>query len=400
MDIKVELAFDSNKGSGPFFVIGDSTRGLIGGSFVLGGEGIFVDISQELRAVSIRRGKSRELNRYDAGQLTLSFNNNNRWFDPNYDLSPYFGQIVPRREIRLSIDGDYQFVGVVEDWSLAYDPSGVSVASCVAIDSFSYLAGQFINDLDEPAQLSGARINATLDNIAWPAELRDIDNGQQTLEADLVTSPTAVVDYFSLIEQSEPGSIFIAKDGKVKFVDRASGYVESEVIFSDDGTNVPYENIAVVYGSELLYNRIVLSNSSDSYTAQDAVSQDAYGVRELIQTTLIEESIDLANTAEFLLTRYKEPEFRFENLTIGIDSLEASMQADVLGLELGDIIQIQFTPSGIPPQITQGARIISIEHRGDPSNYQVVFGFESLGGSPFIIGSANFGIIGEGVIGF
>ena len=400
MDIKVELAFDSSAGTGPFFMIGDPIRGEIGGIYVLGGADVFVDISQELRAIAIRRGKSRELNRYDAGQLTLTFNNNNRWFDPNYAPSPYYGQIVPRREIRVSIDGVYQFIGTVEDWSLSYDPSGISVASCVAVDAFSSLAGQFISDFEPPTELSGARIEGALDNIGWHEDLRDIDVGAQTLEEQLIVEPTGIVDYLAKVEFSEPGSIFIAKDGKIKFVDRNGGYVESEVVFSDDGTGVPYENISVVYGSELLYNRIILSNELDSVTVEDADSQNTYGIRELIQSTFIDGISELQNTANFLLGRYKDPEYRFENLTVGLDSLSPELKADILGLELGDIVEVRFTPSGIPPQITQGAKIISIEHRGDPSNYQIVFGFESLGGAPFIIGSANFGIIGTGVIGF
>lgn len=400
MDIKVELSFDASKGSGPFFVIGNDPKGIIGGSYVIGGENVFVDISQELRGIAIRRGKSRELNRYDAGQLTVTFNNNNRWFDPNYELSPYYGQIVPRREIRVSIDGEYQFIGVVEDWSLAYDPSGISVASCVAIDAFSNLSGQFITDFNPSTQLSGARINAALDNIGWPAELRDIDTGFQILEAQTIIDPIGVVDYFSKVEFSEPGSIFISKDGKVKFVDRGGGYVESEVVFSDSGDGIPYENISVVYGSELLYNKIGLTNEFDEAIVEDLDSQDSYGIRELLLATFIEGQTELNNTANFLLGKYKEPEYRFEGLTVSLNTLPSATQEAVLGLELGDIIEIKFTPSDIPPQITQGARIISIEHRGDPSNYQIVFGFESLGGAPFIIGSANFGIIGVGVIGF
>lgn len=399
-EIKVELSFDASKGSGPFFVIGDDPKGTIGGIFVIGGDNVFVDISDELRSVSIRRGKSRELNRFEAGQLVLSFNNNNRFFDPNFALSPYFGQIVPRREIRVTIGGQLQFVGIVEDWSLQYDPSGVSVASCVAIDAFANLSGQFIEDFTADVELSGTRINNALDNIGWPAEQRDIDAGQQTLEAQLIIGPAPVVDYFSTIEQSEPGAIFIAKDGKVKFVDRGSGYVSTEVVFSDDGSDVPYETISVVFGSELLYNKIVLSNELDTFTAEDADSQESYDIRELLQTTFIDSLTDLENTANFLLGKYKEPEFRFENLRVGIDDLPTLTQQAILGLELGDIVQIKFTPSGIPPQVVQGARIISIEHQADPSNYSVVFGFESLGGAPFIIGSANFGIIGVGVIGF
>jgi hypothetical protein len=208
---------------------------------------------------------------------------------------------VPRREIRVTIDGQFAFIGIVEDWSLTYDASGISIASCVAIDAFANLSGQFIDEFGPDVELSGARVNAALDNIGWPAELRDIDTGEQTLEAQSIFTPTPVIDYFATIEASEPGAIFVAKDGKVKFVDRGGGYVESEVVFSDDGTGVPYEDISVFYGSELLYNRVVLSNSLDSFTAESLGSQDSYGIRELLQQTFIESTEGLEDTAGFLL---------------------------------------------------------------------------------------------------
>jgi hypothetical protein len=45
-----------------------------------------------------------------------------------------------------------------------------------------------------------------------------------------------------------------------------------------------------------------------------------------------------------------------------MDILSESQQDEVLDLEIGDIVQVKFTPSGIPPAIEQYVRIIGISH--------------------------------------
>ena len=147
MSVKIELGFTADGVGAPFFVIGDPVRGVIGNTdFVIGGGELFVDVTESLQSFSVTRGKSRELDRFNAGQLVANFTNNTRWFDPTYASSPYFGQIVPKRSVRVSIDNVYQYFGVTDDWNIAYDAAGNSVATLSAVDAFAILAGNTFTD--------------------------------------------------------------------------------------------------------------------------------------------------------------------------------------------------------------------------------------------------------------
>jgi len=48
-----------------------------------------VDVTAFVRSVSIRRGRSRELDRFSTGTATVVFNNEDRRFDPLYSAGPY-----------------------------------------------------------------------------------------------------------------------------------------------------------------------------------------------------------------------------------------------------------------------------------------------------------------------
>jgi len=100
MSVKVEIGFTASGASAPFFTLGDETLGVLGGTQgLLGGGEILVDVTAFLRSFQVSRGKSRDLDRHQAGQATFSFKNDERVFDPTFEAGQFFGQIEPRRQI-------------------------------------------------------------------------------------------------------------------------------------------------------------------------------------------------------------------------------------------------------------------------------------------------------------
>lgn len=401
MSVKIELGFTADGVGAPFFVIGDAVRGVIGNTdFVIGGGEAFVDVTQSLQSFSITRGKSRELDKFNAGQLVATFTNNNRWFDPTYAASPYFGQIVPKRSVRVSVDNVYQYLGVTDDWNIAYDAAGNSVASLTAVDAFAILAGNTFDLFEPDEELSGARVNSALNNVGWPVSQRQIDTGDELLEAQIVADGTSALDYLTGVERSEVGFLFISKTGNVRFIARNSSFTPAPITFSDTGTGIPYESISVVYGSELLYNQIVTTSTAGTATAGNELSQALYGLSELNVSTYLATFTQLEQIANGLLALYKDPEYRFEKIVVNLNNITAPQRASLLALELGDVVFAEFTPSGIPPQVRRAARVISIAQDHQPAISTMSIGLASIDGSPIVIGSSIFGIIGEGVIGF
>lgn len=401
MEVKLELGFTDSGAGAPFFTLDDPVRGVLDNpNFVLRTDEGYVDVTEYLANVTLNRGKSRELDRFNAGQLSATLINNGREFDPTYEASPFFGQIVPKRSVRLTVNDEIQFVGTSDDWNISYDAAGNSVAQVVAYDALSILSNIGLYEFEPDEELSGTRITNVLDNIQWSADLREIDNGNETLEAQIVSDGTNALDYLTTVEQSEVGFFFINKIGKVRFIDRTNIYAESDVLLSDDSSGIPYTNISVNYGSELLYNEVQLTSSAGTALVSNDTSKALYGTRQLQRATFIATEEDLLRVADTLLQTYDEPEFRFNQLEFQLDLLSEAQLNSLIGLELGDIVQIRFTPSNLPPQLVRAARVISIGQAIQPNDSKLVLGFEALTGVPFILSSELFGIMDVGTLGY
>jgi hypothetical protein len=401
----VEIGFDLSSLGGPFFTLDDPVQGLLDNTeFTLGGT-LFYDVSQFLLGVQVSRGRSRELDRYNAGQTNVVLDNRARTFDPLYPSSPYAGQIVPHREIRIKSNGSAVFYGVIDDWNLDYSPTGDNTATAIASDGFTLLATQSLSAHTATSQLTGARVNAVLDRpeVNWPASSRVVDTGNATLQADVVDDGTNVLEYLQIIELSEPGNVFIGKDGYFNFQDRAVAVSSSAVTtFADDGSGIDFNNLQVVYGSEQLYNRIVITRANGTpQIADDTDSQNQYGISTLNQDNLLlstdAQSLQLA---DFLLGRYSEPEYRFEALEIEMANLTTAQQNEVLGLELTQVVEVKFTPNGIGTAIEKYAQITGITHRTNSISHSVTIGLSTLDYASFVLDDSVFGLLDSGVLGF
>jgi len=399
---KVEIGFDlTDTGTGPYFRLDDPIAGVLDNTeFLLGGT-LFFDVTSLVTSISIRRGKNRELDQYDQGLANVVFNNNQRTFDPEFAGSPYAGQIIPKRQIRISSGNEIQFFGLVDDWNLSYETNGDSIAAAACSDATAVFANQTLFERTNTTQKSGERANEilSLPEINWPLSLRQVDTGLMTLGADTIPDNTNALSYFRLIEQSEPGSFFIGKDGSVVFKDRTAAPVSNGVTLADDNSGIPYQSIRVQYGSELLANEIVLESgiTNTQVTQTDLDSVEEYGIFNLTRTgLLIGNDTDLEALADFYAQKFAEPEYRFESVDILLDELSAGEQEALLALEIGDVVQIKFTPNEIPPAISKYAEIIRVDHNVDLNNHILSLGFSTLDFALFVLDDAEFGKLDAG----
>ena len=397
---KVEVGFDVVGANAPFFRLDDPVKGVLDNTqYPLSGT-IFYDITDRVTSVAIRRGKNRQLDQYDAGLANIVLNNLDRTFDPEYPDSPYAGQIIPRRAVRISSEGQIIFTGTVDDWNLSYEPSGYSEASAACSDAFSLLKSQTIAAGTATPQLPGARIEYVLDqpSVDWPQDKRDIDSGTITLGADVIQEDTNALDYLRTVALSESGQVFVGKEGDLIFRDRNLATAGTPILFSDDGMGVGYTEIKVVYGSELLYNEVVLSNfENETATASDLDSIAQYGVLTLNENGLLaSEGEELVNLALLQVRKYANPEYRFEALSVILDKFDSPTQQSLLNLEIGDIVQVKFTPNGIPPAINKYAEVISINHDMTPEAHVMSLGFSSVENSPWRLSDPVFGRLSSG----
>jgi hypothetical protein len=400
----VQIGFDLVGANANLLTLDNPVKGKLNDpAYPLGGQ-IFYDVTDRVKSIATRRGKNRQLDEFDGGLANVVFDNNDRTFDPEYVNSPYYGQIIPKRAIRIFSGGNPVFQGVIDDWNLNYDPGGFSEASAAASDAFTLFNTQTLPAGTATAQKSGQRVNAILDlpDVNWSTQEREIETGLTTLGADVYEQDTNVLEYLRTVARSEPGNLFIARDGKVVFTDRNAAPTSGEVTLSDDGTGIPYQGMKVVYGSELLYNEIVIGSlAAGTVVAQDLASIADYGVLNLTQTGLLmSDPTYVQNLAIYYASKYSQPEYRFESVEIVIDELSDEQQQAILGLEIADFVTIKFTPNGIAPAIEKIAEIIRIDDDITPESHVVSLGFATLDYFLLVLDDPEFGKLDRGALAF
>jgi hypothetical protein len=400
-DVRVFIEFNTNFVETYAFLLDDATQGVLDGDFGLAGF-TFIEVTQYLQGVDGSRGKTRILDRFDAGLFNIQLDNSTRIFDPRFEDSPFFGAILPRLNVRIEANGEPVYTGLILDWNIEYELGGNSTATAVCADRFTILAQTILESDINDLEFSGERIDAILSRpeVNWPAELRDIDTGLTIVQEDVIPEGQIALPYLQLVETTESGALFIAKDGKLTFRQRNTAPI-LVCTFSDVGEDIGYVGISVVFGSELLFNRIeVMPLGLDTIVVDDVLSQLAYETSTLAVETLNEYEEDAQDLANSLLSKFSQPEYRFEALEIDLNRLSVEDQDLLLSIELNDFVNVVFTPSGIPPAIQLSAQVIGINHTIDQVSHFMTINLASSQGAPFVLDSPSLGVLDSNTLAY
>jgi hypothetical protein len=379
------------------FTLNDPVLGRLDENVLDGGID-FTDVTDYVFAVSVTRGRNRDLDRTNAGSVGVQFRNESRAFDPALPGSQFRRFTFPRLPVRVQTDSTAVFTGLIDDWDFTYELGGQAVASITGSDSFTLFARETV-DTTGPEELTGARVNRVLDSvkIAWPQVQRDIQDGNATVAADVVEGNALA--YLQAIEESEAGVIFMDKQGQVAFRERLFQPATDVPTFSDI-SGIPFEVVAITYGTDLMANDVTVTSVEGTATAVDATSRIVYGVTERSVDSLLAAG-SLQGLADFILFRYSLPEYRVESIGVNLDALTPSQREEVLGLELGDQANLVFNP-GPGGAISVRNRVIGIDHDIQVDQHRVSFSLEALPFDFFILNDATFGKLDntDGVLGF
>ncbi len=392
LPVSTAVLFYSDSGTADPFTLDSATSGVLDSDVL---EGVTpIDITSDVYAIRIDRGRSRWLDDFTSGTCSISLNNRDRKYDPNGG-GTYSNEIVPGKRFRVTTASTPIFDGVTDDWDIEYTLGADSTATVVISDGFSDLGRTILTETATSSQLSSARLTTILDraDVGFPFAKRDIATGVTTLQADTIADGTDVATYTQLISRTEGGRVFIAADGDLTFRNRYETQTTTGALkFADDGTGVPYYGLSVAVGSELLYNRALVNRVSGTEQAADnASSQDAYGVRTLAYTGLLFNSdSDSLNFAQYLVSRYGTPEVRISGLDVNLHALDATQAGNVAGTELGDVIQVVYSPPGGGTAIDVFAVVDRISHEIGPQNHMVSFGLSATA-QAFTLNDAVFG---------
>jgi len=176
-------------------------------------------------------------------------------------------------------------------------------------------------------------------------------------------------------------------------------YVLNKTTLSDDGTGIPYVDVAISYGSELLYNQAESTSIAGTAVANNTSSQASYGIVQTSNATLLSSTTALDNLSSYIVNTYGEPQYRFEKLTVALHSLNAADYSTILGLDMGSIIAVRFTPNNTGDPIIQYGKIIGIDHIIGIDTHNVSLSLDAA--SPydlFILNDSIFGILDKSAL--
>ena len=342
------------------FVLDDAVKGVLNNTeYVLNGTTEFAPMLQYSTNVNIKRGRRDIGDQFSAG--TMSFNLNDTLaggtLNPLYSSSPYVdpaGQftLAPLRRVsfgRYNSVGTFValFVGQIVNYDYSYELGGENMISVYCADDFYLLAQTALNEYNVSEQLSSARLAAVLDlpEVAYPALSRDIETGTQTLggaAAYTVPNGTNVKAYIDQIQAAEQGRIFMARTGVLTSQPRIGNTLSGSVAdFHDDGTNIPYNNLAISYNADLIVNRASIQHlgATSPEVADDAASQAKYLIQNVsITNSLLHNDAAALDLAEYLLVG--EPEATFNAVQTDYLMLTTAQREALALVDIGDTITI------------------------------------------------------------
>lgn len=365
------------------FTLDNSTRGVLDNTeYVLDGVTEFAPMLEYSKAVSINRGRREIGDQFSAGTMTFTLDDTlaGGILNPLYSSSPFVdpsGQftLAPLRRVSF---GRYDstntfialFVGQIVNYDYSYELGGNNIVTVYCADDFYLLAQTTMAEFNVSEELSSARLTAVLDlpEVAYPAASRNIATGTQTLggaAAYTVADGTNVKAYIDQIQAAEQGRIFMSRTGVINFDARIGNTISAPVAsFHDDGTNTPYNNLAITYNADQIINRASITHlgATSPQVADDLASQTKY----LIQSTSITDSLLHNDTAALDLANYLlvgEPQPTFTGVQTDYLMLTTAQRENLALIDIGDTITIENNLTGGP--VAQELSVEGIEHRID-----------------------------------
>ena len=398
--MQVLVGFQSTTGFGTPFQLNDAFYGVLdtAGRGTLGGV-TFVDLTSIVESVNITRGRSRQLDQFNAGTATIAFDNATQILNPSNTSSIYYPFVLPRCPVQILANGIPIYTGLITDWNLDYDISNQDMMYASCSDNFTVLANQALNTVTPSVQATGARINTVLDlpEINYQGA-RAIDTGSSTLGAFVIDQDTNCLNYLQLVNTSEQGYLFMSANGTLTFKGRSSVLNPvAGATFNTDGTGIRYQSLINQYGDELLYNFITTkSDAGVAQTTSNAASIALYQAQQYSLTNLLNSTTtEVAGLGNYLLGKYQNPVLRFTGLSTEMSALSAAEQNIVLNLDMTSICTVvKNFVVGTPATETQTLIVSGISHNITPGSHIVSFVYESTDGNQyFTFNDAIFGTL-------
>ncbi len=367
---------------------------------------VWTDITRDVQNITIKRGRQSELARMEAGTATIRLKNQQGNYWPNNASGAYFPNVLPGKkvQIRATYAGVpyYLYTGFATGWPPKWLSKGGlnPIVSIKCVDLIKNLSNYDLNTVGYAQEASGTRVGNVLDDIGWPAGLRAVDAGQETIQASGAIADEKAMTHLFLVQDSEYGIIYIAGNGDVTFEDRAHRFVAphitSQAIFGDDLGENFYADLVPEYDDEFIFNDIRITREGGVQQVRaDAASKTAYGTRTHSKTGLLMTTDPEANDmAGYKLRLYKDPVLRARSLKILGARDPDRAWPKILGYDISTRITVRRNEASIDEDYF----IEGVSHQIDLQNWKWQTSWQLSNATDqmfWILGVAGYGELGE-----
>lgn len=338
----------------------------------------WTDVTEWVRSASWQTsGRQHELQRTDAGTLTVLLDNNDARFDPTNTNSTYYPGVKRMRWIRARAywQSAYytRWTGLVESWSQEW-PSAGHDATCVvrATDAFKILSLYDLGDLSFTETTTGGRIAEVLDVVG--CGVGSIDAGQTTIPDDGPLSVgTKALSYIQDIAETENGLVFADQDGNIRFQDRHyrinettslvsiatigdGATVGDTLVLEEDGVSqirlednsgslapeeasaaveeIPYATGQLDYDDSDVWPTVQVTPKDGTLeTASNVISQSLHFDRVLSRTSMSDSQVEALAAAQWLSGIYADPAPRIPTVELQ-GRADSSWWTTILGITM------------------------------------------------------------------
>jgi hypothetical protein len=407
--INAIINFSTGPSFAQAFIIGE---GIFGTNVLADSAAVIVDVSNVVDSVSIKRGRNPQVDEFQTGTMTLRIVDQNGDFNPQNPSSPYFGLLDPMRKVSISatsVGVTYpMFSGFITSYttSTPLNANDVVYTTIQAVDAQRLAQNAQIATVTgaTAGDLSGTRINQILDMISWPESMRDVDAGLTTMQADPGTARTSLAA-LQTVTNSEYGAFYVDATGSFVFQDRTvttASIGGTPTVFNDNGTDIGYANALWRLDDTLVFNQANVSRAGGTVqNATNAASVEKYFAHTYnIQNLLMQTDAVALDYARAYVASRAETSVRCDAIELDLytDNYANGIVA-ALDLDFFDPVTITTNQPG-SSTLTKTLQVFGVAHSVTPNKWRTTFTTLEPVIDGFIIGNANYGVLGQNVLSY
>jgi len=408
---QITVSFDFSSGAvfGFPLTLGDAKYGILG-TATLGSDTVnkVVDLTPDVRQISIRRGRNIMRDQYEAGTATVRVIDPDGSWNPQNVNSIYYPYLTPLRKLRIAATyagtSYFLFSGYTTEYKYTY-PQGqeIGYVDIICSDAFRLMQQATVTTVAgaTAGQDTGTRIGKILDQVQWPAVMRTLDTGNTTCVVDPSTARTSL-DALLNAAFSEQGAFYINSSGTAVFKNRTNTIASASatpIEFNQTG-GIPYKNLVFAFDDKLIINSAGMTRvGGTQQVAENADSIAKYFPHQLNQDNLVAQTdADTLNIAKIYVATRQETTIRIDSMLVDLQDT-AVPTGTILGIDY-------FQPLKITNIQPDGSTIVkTLQAQGfawdiTPNQMQVAITTLEPITDGFTLNSAVQGIIGTSVLAY